>query len=341
MPPQTTATPPLESGLLALPPDVENRLPYFGKSEVLRWVLHAGMQYGDPGPANELRAFADPTSYGEDIQAALRVHDEWVGRDVLHTGDSRTLLIGTYTLMAMEEQAGKAPRTVALTPMQIRRSVEYSPNLPKWSLKRLGKLSGKTTQFASMAILLQDRDPEEIDDYIHSLEPLHRPMIEKTLRVKRDWLVARVLERPFQFTQADRELTILRQFQAFYTRIATGERPVLQPKHSEDAADCVMNGDLTLDEAIDLFPMLAKHETPRHREIADVMEQKIIDTSDHRMGMSGITSRHTPIWTDKTETAMRKTSPQYSEAVAAAYTHATGRTHVVARAAGLNWLAVA
>lgn len=337
----TSATPPLEPGLLALPQDVEALLPYFGKSEALRWIVHAGMQYGDPGPANELRAFADPHSYGEDIQAALRVHDEWVSGELLHPGDSRTLLIGTYTLMAMEELAGKPRREVALSPMQLRRSVEYSPDLPKWSLKRLGKLSGKTTQFASMAILLQDRDPDEIDGYLESLEPLHRPMIEKTLRIRRDWLVTRVLERPFRFTEADRELTILRQFQAFYTRIATGERPVLAPNHSEDAADCVMNGDLTLDEAVDLFPMLAKHETPRHREIARVIEQGVIDTTDHRMGMSAITSRHVPIWTDQTEVALRKTSPQFTNAVALAHTHATGRTHGVARVGGLNWLAVA
>jgi hypothetical protein len=312
-----TLPPPVEIPLLPLPAGVAERLPTYGKSEIIRWVVGYA-QHGSPeeaAQATEVVELANTAgNHGEDIQAAIRVGRQLQDPEsVLQPGDSRTLLI--YTRVHLYTR-GMFDREIELTSMQVSREVEDDPEILGMSLLDSLSLSGGTTQWASALILLQGREDWEIKDLLATIPKEQHTMILRSVRVRNELQQNIRKQKPFELTEADRERTITGEAQHLFTRLSTGLNPLIVPTHSEQVIQAVMNGSITLKEAERNFPMLRQHETDRIAELTKVMNQEVVDTPDHRMFFGAVNTRDEPEFTERSERAGNKTAPKFLESVA-------------------------
>lgn len=246
MPPKTVS-----QDMLPLPQELKRLVPQINKSSGIRWVVKDALS-PENTVVNTFLHTPENYPFGEDMEAAFRVSRQLKTGEPLEPGDSRTLLIMSRMLLYTK----RIDRKIILTPMQERRNVEDDPAIADLPLMEMLKLSGGTTQWASAAILLQERHPDEIQKILQALPEEQRTMIRLTIDIKRRWLCYRALGRPFVITEQEKEQTLLRQASHYVTRLVTGANLPFKPLHSEDAIYAVMSGNMTLEEAAELFPML-------------------------------------------------------------------------------------
>lgn len=307
-------TPP-QSEFLELPPDLEELLPPLSKS----WMMRLGildMKAGSSNTLHTLDEIAQTTDLGDDLVALQRVSRQWLYKQPLEVGESGTLY--RYTRFLDWTEADTAERQVkkrkfVRSGTLKNRSITTDASIIHLPLGELAELDNGTTQWASAALLLQGRSEAEEKQFLASLSPQKRPMIELTLEARACWTAARALGHGCVGHLKEKDQTITRQAQAYYTRLVGGQNVTFTSVHSEDALFAVMNGDISVTEAEKAFPTLRTHETDRIAELERVMASPVIDTADHRVAQAAVMNRHSPVWTKRSEIAVAKTWPQFPQ----------------------------
>lgn len=264
---------------------------------------------GESSVATKVNAAFEGMTPGEDIAAAINVSRQLKTGGILDPGDSRTLLI----MLRMLLWSTKTTRKVCLSPMQVARQVEDDPEIATWTLEKMLTLSNGTTQFASAAILLQNRKPDEIEALIRLLPPEKRPMIQLTKTIKTAWLKNHTQNNPFSLEQLEPEAVLQRQARHYYSEQMSGTKIPYHATHSEEAIYAVLHGDMLLEEAAARFPMLRSHETDRIAEIEKVLCGDVVDSIDHRIVQAALLTNTVAHWTSRSEKAVRKTWPDFFE----------------------------
>ncbi len=289
----------------------------WSKSNVIRLIV-GGVPFGSTSVRDQLEA-GNYNILGDDIKAAVEVGHQLSDetRPSINPGDSRTLRIEAEFLDMLQysEDPKLRPRKFVLSPMQKRRYTPVPKDLPRWALEDMLFLEDGTTQWASAAILLQDRF-DEARELIPDIRPNKRLMLEKSKSARARILGARALGKAVLLDERDYDMTFLRQDQAFYTSVVTGEAIRFEPLHSEDVYDAIFTGTITPKQAVKLFPQITRHEVNRYEEAIRLLNgdrKRPLNTEDHRAAMAAIKYLGYTKWTKTTVKAINKTRPQFFE----------------------------
>ena len=180
----------------------------------------------------------------------------------------------------------------------------------KWSLEKLLKLDGGTTQMAS-AVLLLDENPPSIDRL--NLTKHQEYFLTLTIQERKYWEEKQSRGEQWHLVYDE---TIERQAQAFLSWNERMEQ-IFEARQAEDYCFARAFRLITPEEGRSLSSSLAGHETNRFLEMERAIQKyesdNIIDSPDHRvvqaMVMLAKIDGRQPIVTNKN--AVEKTWPQF------------------------------
>ena len=227
------------------------------------WAIRHGvldLLEGEPGRAVEILDSAGQLS--DDLVALRRVLDAWPAGAPLDVGESGTL----YRFLRFASWARGEDRAFVIRGTLPRRPMCDDPSIVHWPLARLLTLDGGTSQWASAALLLGNRDPL----------PVQAP---PKLRLTSEAIASRADGAPWA---PHEDPTIQRQLEALPRLL--GGRGSFEPEHSEDYALARAFGFITPEEGERRWPQLRGHESDRIAAMEEGLASlPVINSRDHRV----------------------------------------------------------
>lgn len=155
----------------------------------------------------------------------------------------------------------------------VARKICDDPDIINWSQSELLKLDHGTSQWASAATLLGDTERLDNPPYKLAL----------TYEAVDHWNEQRAAGQPWH---PRRDPTILRQA-AYHINSLQGYPIGFAPQHAEDACFAIAHLEMSLDEAVSLWPSIAGHESDRiydmNRSYDELAHEVTISSRDHRV----------------------------------------------------------
>jgi hypothetical protein len=206
----------------------------------------------------------------DDLKALLRASEEWLSNErVIHVGESGTL----YRFLKFASWKYGLDKSFVLEGTLRDRRICDDPRIINLPILELLKLDNRTSQWASAAVLMGNREVAQIN------EPYK---LQVTRQVLKQWEAHKTSGRPMP-VQYDE--TILRQAQAFANRIDGGV--IFAPQQAEDYCFARVFGLMSKNEGARRWPSLAGHESNRiesvERALKSLRSGSAICTTDHRV----------------------------------------------------------
>lgn len=208
----------------------------------------------------------------EDLQALHRAADAWDKDKIIPVGESGTL----YRFLQFALWKYNLKQEIVPSGTLIERSKKFckNPEIVNWPLEKLLELDGRTTQWASAAIIMGNTEKIETKEekILLSYEaPLH-------------WTGRRSKDKAWE-PRYDK--TLERQAMT-YLKLLAGKKPRFEPRQAEDYCFARVFGYMTREDAIKRgWIKLRKHETNRLDSMEEAIqlynENKFIDIPDHRV----------------------------------------------------------
>lgn len=254
------------------PPEIAETLPSFDKS----WMIRLGVLDVFAGSTRMIDFLETQTDIGDDLEALKRVSKQWLADEPIEVGESGTIYrIFKFASWMEQEQNPEAPeRLFVKKGSLVGRNITDDPAIIHWGLDDLLTLDKKTSQWATAAVLLQDRlRPTGDIDF----------KLAVTFDAKSHWITRRSQGKPWE-ARADN--TINTQAAA-YLQALRGSLPDFVPTQAEDYCFARAYGLITPELGEELWPKLRYHESDRiesmETAIAQAVNGEIIDINDHRV----------------------------------------------------------
>lgn len=200
------------------------------------------------------------------LQKAIR---SWPRRSVIQVGESATL----YRFLQFTAWKLNIPKQFVLRGSLRHRPITKNKNIINKSLKELLSLDHGTSQWASAAVLLGNKDKISKPPYKLAL----------TYQALRHWKKQRNLGKVWE---PKKDATIFRQAKTFLN-ILEGKKVIFKPAQAEDFCFAYVFGYMSVSEAARQFPSLRGHESNRLKEIKralfQVKNKKVVTSQDHRV----------------------------------------------------------
>ncbi len=254
-----------------MPSEIEEILQYIPLDK--SWVIRMGVLDLVNGYSDINTFLENQQNLGGDMKALHRVIRDWDNPSKpIDVGESGTI----YRFARFYTWKEKLQREIKTSDTLVKRigrgAICNDPGIVNLSPEELLELDSKTSQWATMAYLLGDR--EKVDNPPFKLKV--------TYDAVKHWEDAR---KSGKVWEARKDPTILNQALAFVNYLKTGEIK-FEPEQAEDY--CFARAFNLLDEgkARQLYPSLEGHETPRFEEMEkslDEVKMGKISSEDHRV----------------------------------------------------------
>jgi hypothetical protein len=247
-------------------------VPWF-KSQIIRVaILDLIRGYG---PGDLIRFLDSQEDLGGDLKALRRIAEAWVYQNKsLDVGESATI----YRFVSFYSWKYGISRPIVVSGTLAERAEEMgaTPDIVNWPLAKLLTLEGGTTQWATMAILMGNKEvlpqvPFYIQQTYNVMEHYDKQRDEGKV-----WI-------------PQRDITLSTQIEEYIRFLKTGKTAIKPTKLGDCDLACFLMafGIITPGEAKDLWPMIQFHESNRVKAMREALEQlllgNIICTDDHRV----------------------------------------------------------
>lgn len=246
------------------------------------WTIRMGVLdaiNGYPDIVTKLNDFHNRGALNEDLRSLYSASLAWLTGDKddkIYVGESGTL----FRFLRFASWKLKEDRQFVMDGTLVRRDICSNPEIINWPQTELLKLDNGTSQWASAAVLMGDRQR------LHDAPP----KLQLTYEAVEHWNECRQANRTWQLRY---DTTLLRQAAAFIKLIRTGSME-FEPEQAEDYCFARAFNLITAEEGERRWPQLAKHETDRLVEMEIALEraskEKVVQSDDHRV-MQAVTMR--------------------------------------------------
>lgn len=247
-------------------------IPWF-KSQIIRMGILDLL--GGYGPGDLIKFLDSQMDLGGDLQALRRVAE--VGNDrskPIDVGESGTI----YRFVRFYLWKYGIDQEIVMGGTLTKRAKEMgaTPEIIHWPLAKLLTLEGGTTQWATMAILMGNKETlREIPFYIQQTYDAIEHW-EKQRKCGMVWV-------------PQRDPTLIAQVEGYASFLKTGKINIQPTRLGDCDLACFLMafGVLTPEEAKEIWPQIQFHESDRMLEMTrtarEILRRGIIHTNDHRV----------------------------------------------------------
>jgi hypothetical protein len=211
----------------------------------------------------------EQTVLSEDLVALAEASEAWQDDLPVPVGESGTL----YRFLSFAAWKQGIDKKFVTEGTLSDRAITLDPSIVNLSQAELLKLDNETSQWASAAVLMGDRE--------RIIDPPHK--LQVTYDAVEHWQSRRAAG---QMWLPRRDITTARQADTFQ-KMLTGEPPTFIPLQAEDYCFAVEFGYITPVEGQRRWPSLAGHESNRPAEMGIAQNQasagEIVQSRDHRV----------------------------------------------------------
>ncbi|MEK6889632.1 MAG: hypothetical protein AABX35_00430 [Nanoarchaeota archaeon] len=242
--------------------DIKKRLIPLDKS----WVIRMGvldLVNGNDETEKFLNKHKEELS--DDLIALLRAMKQWKSEEKIEVGESGTL----YRFLKFASWKLNKNKEFILSGTLKDRKICDNSEIINWTLDKLLTLDNGTSQWASAALLLGNKD--ELDDAPYKL------II--TLEAIDDWNYRRKNKIELEYRYDE---TIYQQAISYVNWLKTGEMN-FKSEQAEDYCFARAFGVMSKEEGEKKWPSLRGHESDRIEEMEKALLQEEVDSRDHRV----------------------------------------------------------
>lgn len=219
---------------------------------------------------SDIQNFLDKEkNLGGDIQALHRASKVWNTSKSVDVGESGTLY---RFLQFISWKQGLNKKFVKRGTLKHRK-VCNNPEIANWNLKQLLELDGGTSQWASSAILLGNREKISNPPYF----------IKKTYEALKHWDERRKNKKRWD---ARYDEILLKQAK-YFLNVLNSKRSIFKPTNPDDYCFARAFGVMTKAQGEKQWPMIRHHESDRLEEMEIALDQaknnRMVMSKDHRV----------------------------------------------------------
>ena len=232
------------------------------------WIIRMGILDVLNG-YNDIGKFLDTQEdLGEDLMALKRVSEKWDTQESLDVGESATLYrFVRYALWKKGEERGIIKKGTLRN-----RKINDNATIIKWPLQKLLELDNGTSQWASAAVLMGNKERIENAPF----------KLQVTYDAKEHWKWQRKRK---EVWHPKYDETIEKQAMAYIGLLRTGKL-IFHPLQPEDYCFARAFNLVTAEEGEKRWPSLKGHETNRIDEMEKAIklaEEGVVESKDHRI----------------------------------------------------------
>lgn len=206
------------------------------------------------------------SSLSTDLVALNRSTKQWHNEAEIDVGESGTL----YRFLQFAAWHSGVDKVFKKSGTLTDRKITNNPEITSWPINRLLTLDNGTSQWASAAVLLGNKEarPEPTPYKLALTYDALNHWTEKTASGK-DW-------------ESKKDTTIRKQALAYMGWLATGSMK-FTPEQAEDYCFARAFDLISLEEGERTWPSLRTHESDRIAEMEVALQQATVDSADHRV----------------------------------------------------------
>lgn len=230
------------------------------------WIIRMGILDLINGYSDTVLFLEKQKQLSDDLQALLGALRDWGLKKEINVGESGTL----YRFLQFASWKLGLSKKFILQKTLRQRKICDNPEIINFSLSELLKLDNGTSQWASAAVLLGNKNKISNPPYKLALTYEAVSHWENQRKQNKCWI-----------PRYDR--TILKQAAAFL-KILDGEKADFAPEQAEDYCFARAFGFITKEKGEELWPSLRSHESDRIAEMENVLANLNgeIESRDHR-----------------------------------------------------------
>jgi hypothetical protein len=233
------------------------------------WIIRMGILDLINNHSDTINFLKNQDKLSDDLQALLQALIDWNSKQKIYVGESGTL----YRFLQFASWKLNLGKKFILKGTLQKRKIFNNPEIVNWKLKDLLNLDNKTSQWASAAVLL--RNKEKIINPPFKLKLTYEAVRHwKEKRAKKECWILRY------------DKTILAQAEAYLNLLKTGKINFI-PKQAEDYCFARAFNLITKEEGERKWLSLRSHESDRIEEMEKSLDNyknnKEIESKDHRV----------------------------------------------------------
>lgn len=230
------------------------------------WLMRIGLLDLLSGRYMTIDFLEDQPVLSTDLQALLRASKQWLSGQTIDVGESGTL----YRFLKFAAWNSGQDRQFIKHGTLLNRPITDDPSIVNLPLSELLKLDNGTSQWASAAVLLGNKE----------VPPSPMPfMLDLTYQALEHWQKSKEQNKHWV---AKKDQTIRDQANAYFHWAKTN-KIIFTPRQAEDYCFARAFGLISPEEGEARWPSLRQHESDRIAEMDVALNQTTVTSADHRV----------------------------------------------------------